>query len=46
MSEIKNKKLLEQLTEKSKNDAERTRRQHDEEVKRIEEDFYAKIEKK
>ena len=46
MSETKNKKLLEQFTEKSKNDIERARRQHDEEIKRVEDDFYAKIEKK
>ena len=35
MSEAKNKKLLEQFIEKNKNDSERTRRQHEDELKRI-----------
>lgn len=46
MSEHKNKKLLEQFTEKSKLDTERSRGRHDEEVKKIEDEFHAKIEAK
>ena len=36
MSEAKNKKLLEQFTEKSKRDIEKLKRENDDEVKRIE----------
>ena len=35
MNEAKNKKLLEQFTEKSKNDAENLKRRHEDEVRRI-----------
>ena len=43
MSEIKSKKLMEQLTEKGKTDMERVKRQQEEEVKRIEDEYYNKI---
>ena len=46
MTEAKNRKLLEQFTEKNKNDSERVRRQHEDQLKRIEDDYYAKIEAK
>jgi hypothetical protein len=46
VSEAKNKKLLEQFTAKSKDDVERVRRQHDDDLKRVEDDYYAKIEAK
>jgi hypothetical protein len=43
MSEAKNKKLVEQFTEKAKQDAERLKRSSDDELKRVEDDFYAKL---
>lgn len=46
MSEAKNKKLLEQFTEKNKRDIEKLKRENDDEIKRIEDDYYAKIEAK
>lgn len=46
MSDGKNKKLLEQFTEKSKKDMERLKRENDDEIKRIEDEYYAKIEAK
>ena len=46
MSEVKSKKLLEQFTEKSKLDIEKMRRQNEDEIKRIEDDYYAKIDVK
>ena len=46
MNEAKNKKLLEQFTEKSKRDIEKLKRENDDEVKRIEDDYYVKIDAK
>ena len=46
MSEAKNKKLFQQLKEKSKLDIEKIKRQQDEEIKRIEDNYYAQIDAK
>ena len=46
MNETKNKKLLEQFTEKAKLDAERIRKAHDDELKRLENDYEEKIDAK
>lgn len=46
ISELKNKKLLEQLAEKSRNELERLRKQQEEEAQKMEDEYYAKLEGK
>lgn len=46
MSEMKSKKMLNQLNEKAKMDIENAKRDQQQEIKRIEDDYFAKIEAK
>ena len=46
MTEAKNKKLLEQFTQKSKFDVEKLKKSHDDEIKKLEDDYYSRIEEK
>ena len=46
MSDTKSTKLLQQMTEKSKTDIQRDKRQYEDEIKKIEDDYYVKIEAK
>lgn len=46
MSEMKSKKMLNQLNEKAKMDIEKAKRDQQQEIKRIEDDYFAKIEAK
>jgi hypothetical protein len=46
MGDAKNRKLVEQLAEKGRADAERMKREHEEELQRAEEEYYGKLEGK
>ncbi len=46
MNELKTRKMLAQLNEKAKADIDQLKRQHEDEIRRVEDDYFSKIEEK